>query len=473
MLELGSGAQTALWILVVVATVATAGFTFLLEKNLAYRLRRLVPSERRKGGRPPSPRSRGLWFLYWSSVLIMVMGTALAGTAREPADDRARRALAEEVTTSLASAELRVAVAEGVIPPPGDPHRGQVDSLRRLMAPQLVGSFRAEDLEYLADLLEQELALRPFRRPVARSGELAATGQATADGLAELDRALASLNNALSDVVESLHASAADLRESVDASRVAQMDREIDTAMSAVRGELVRTREAGRLLLETLEVAPARAAPWLANLSGMPGFPEGSGHASGGKATETGDSGSRLTAVWDSLREALHGDHVERLNDEVAQADSLVRIHGDDPWHVVAGKARGLRDLGRIAEARAAFRRYGEMFSSSDPTAADYARVADAFTARARVLGLRGGLYLYAVEPEGPGWRAGLRPGDILIRLAGEEITRSEDYHAQMGRATPGTTLDLVYLRLANDGTFERRGTTVRVGPLRIGMMPI
>lgn len=68
---------------------------------------------------------------------------------------------------------------------------------------------------------------------------------------------------------------------------------------------------------------------------------------------------------------------------------------------------------------------------------------------------------VYSVEKEGPAARAGIRPGDVLLEVAGHRITSTEA-GATLGAAAPGQPL-----RLALDRAGERYETTLRVGASR------
>jgi serine protease Do len=68
------------------------------------------------------------------------------------------------------------------------------------------------------------------------------------------------------------------------------------------------------------------------------------------------------------------------------------------------------------------------------------------------------------VEPEGPAHKAGIVIGDIVVSLAGQQISRLEDIHAQLHGAAIGRPLDLKFIR---GGALQQ--TSVTVGERRAG----
>ncbi|MCH4561751.1 MULTISPECIES: DegQ family serine endoprotease [Halomonas] len=69
------------------------------------------------------------------------------------------------------------------------------------------------------------------------------------------------------------------------------------------------------------------------------------------------------------------------------------------------------------------------------------------------------GALIADLDPEGPAARGGLRAGDVILEVDGDEVDRSSTLPRLIGRTSPGSEVELVLLR---DG--ERRRETVTVG---------
>lgn len=163
---------------------------------------------------------------------------------------------------------------------------------------------------------------------------------------------------------------------------------------------------------------------------------------------------------------------LEQSFDAYAQIEEILTIQPSDPWHVVVGKARSLRDLGRIADAVAAFGRYADMFGTSDPAATAYARIAQQFTLQSNILGVVGGAYINAIAEGGTAQQAGLAVGDIVIGYGDQLIAAMPDLVAALQETSVGLLLRVTYLRIDEQGRFVKRITTIRGGPPGAGFMP-
>jgi S1-C subfamily serine protease len=78
--------------------------------------------------------------------------------------------------------------------------------------------------------------------------------------------------------------------------------------------------------------------------------------------------------------------------------------------------------------------------------------------AQALNIGSTTGVLVYGGEPGGPAERAGIRPGDVLVQLAGKLLDSVEQLFAALRRHRPG---DEVKVELLRDG--KRHTVTVRL----------
>ncbi len=67
-------------------------------------------------------------------------------------------------------------------------------------------------------------------------------------------------------------------------------------------------------------------------------------------------------------------------------------------------------------------------------------------------VGQASGVLVYAIAPTGPAAKAGLRPGDVMIKVGDETLTRVEDLFAALRRHAPGETVAISYLRDGHPG---------------------
>lgn len=53
------------------------------------------------------------------------------------------------------------------------------------------------------------------------------------------------------------------------------------------------------------------------------------------------------------------------------------------------------------------------------------------------------GAQVTAVDPDGPGWRAGIRAGDVVVRFAGQDVEGAEELYEKITQALPATEVDV------------------------------
>jgi hypothetical protein len=159
--------------------------------------------------------------------------------------------------------------------------------------------------------------------------------------------------------------------------------------------------------------------------------------------------------------------------DQYANLDQQLKINKDDTWAEVVGKAVSLRQLGRKTEAVAAFSRYSDMFSPTDPTAKQYAQTAQQFTMKMDSLNLLGGVYVYEISPNSIAQRAGLGVGDIIIEYHGYPISGMSNYLEASNAVGTAQSVSMVWLRLDPSNKFKRYQRTIPAGSLGAGLMPI
>jgi serine peptidase DegS len=77
----------------------------------------------------------------------------------------------------------------------------------------------------------------------------------------------------------------------------------------------------------------------------------------------------------------------------------------------------------------------------------------------------RRGVQVRDVTPNGPAWSAGIRPGDILLSLDGEELTDGRALLLMISQRQPGTRVELIVQR--GSEIFETYATLIQQPPLR------
>ena len=178
---------------------------------------------------------------------------------------------------------------------------------------------------------------------------------------------------------------------------------------------------------------------------------------------------TELSGVQDGLiaeRKAMVEESQGLLKDDLA-------INPGDTWDQVVGKAIVLRKRGEIDRSVAAFAQYGTMFAATDPTAAQYATTAQAFTRQSIALGVEAGQYIFNVYPDGRGKAAGLQVGDMLIALNQTVVADSAGYEAALKVLPVNQPVTATLLRLGADGSLQRMTITISQPPIGIDTMPV
>ena len=183
-----------------------------------------------------------------------------------------------------------------------------------------------------------------------------------------------------------------------------------------------------------------------------------------------------ITAQFKKLSSVQNGLIAERkamLEEARVLFKDDLTINPGDTWDQVVGKAIVLRKRGEIDRAVIAFAQYGTMFSATDPTAAQYATIAQAFTRQSIALGVEAGQYIFNISPDGRGKAAGLQIGDIQIALNQTVVADSAGYEAALNAIPANQPFTVTFLRLGADGSFQRMTVTISQWPTGIDTMPI
>ncbi|MEL6869328.1 MAG: trypsin-like peptidase domain-containing protein [Pseudomonadota bacterium] len=140
-------------------------------------------------------------------------------------------------------------------------------------------------------------------------------------------------------------------------------------------------------------------------------------------AINSGNSGGALV----NTRGELIGINTAVISREV----NIQGISFAIPVNLVSGVVRALREDGRVLRGWLGM----EMQPLSEE---DWARIG---------LPPGSGIMLRAVQHQGPAWQAGIRPGDILLTINGEQIETNQQALLKVASYEPGTQLKLAYWR--------------------------
>lgn len=78
---------------------------------------------------------------------------------------------------------------------------------------------------------------------------------------------------------------------------------------------------------------------------------------------------------------------------------------------------------------------------------------------------IRVGVGVREVQRDGPAWKAGLRPGDAIMALDGEQVSDASRFLLSISQRVPGSQVELVIQR--GSETFETYATLIQQPPLR------
>jgi S1-C subfamily serine protease len=65
------------------------------------------------------------------------------------------------------------------------------------------------------------------------------------------------------------------------------------------------------------------------------------------------------------------------------------------------------------------------------------------------------GVKLADVRPNGPAAKGGIKPGDVIIKFAGQTVTGINGYTEYLGASKPGDNVDIVVLRDGKEVTLK------------------
>ncbi len=83
-------------------------------------------------------------------------------------------------------------------------------------------------------------------------------------------------------------------------------------------------------------------------------------------------------------------------------------------------------------------------------------------------LGVKGvmGFIITSVDPDSTVENAGLKSGDIVLDIGGDQISGIEQFQKKIWTSTPGTVLEITYLRFnSSTGQADQRKTSVKTIP--------
>lgn len=251
-------------------------------------------------------------------------------------------------------------------------------------------------------------------------------------------------------------------------------DQSTQVAVALVANRSAMAQVAGLQLLSALATTEPAITDAPMNFTHLTAYPLLTTATANPHLSKLADDAAQLQRERQSLLAEGERLLAEDLKTYEAINQELV-IQPDDSWEEVVAKAISLRQLGRTAEAVAAFAQYGELFAATDPTAEQYATVARHFTVQMATLGvIDGAVYLFAVEEKSRAAQADLQVGDIVIAVNEQPVSTVPDLQKLLETMPVGEPLTLTLLRLNDRAFFIRETITIIYEkPLEIGYMPI
>jgi PDZ domain len=386
--------------------------------------------------------------------------------------EQAKQIISNEVLHNISQMDARLGFVEVALA--DDSFGEELEDVRQQVAPAFQESFGASyrqliDQQKIASLREA-LNSRPLRldygEPLIR---MLQDGQVDSREVMAFYSHLTEVQDASDSLLDALSGAASESSENQQI--VAYRQRSVALAIEKLKNRSEIAHLYGLIVLNSLEISLSSANDKLAELEYLEPRRVIGTTETQKLLAERATEAERLLMARISLLargEALRDQKLEaykNLNEEL-------KIQPTDSWNIVVAKAISLRQFGRTAEAVEAFASYGEMFSSSEPTAERYARTAQQFTEQLSALGVEGGIYLYELIAGGTASQAGLEVGDIVISYNGQTISNMEDFVSVNNNAPEGVPLEITYLQMEENGRFSRQTTTI-TKPMGAGFMPI
>jgi len=190
------------------------------------------------------------------------------------------------------------------------------------------------------------------------------------------------------------------------------------------------------------------------------------------KAGRTWRGVARLRAVLQRWPDTDAGDRARKLLDEVLNDETRARAvldeGGRDERELLTAQARALERFGDLSGALKAWEMLakGQADTPAGPKAAAEAKRLRTALAAMPYLGIGfapSSLLVTEVARRGPADKAGVMPGDKLLRVGGVQVTTLEQVHRALGQHKPGDPLDI---------EVERGGKVVTFSAV-VGSLPV